>query len=135
MTVSVSVHYVKVPIEHKPKDGPHYEKVPLKHHLPDGSWRLPRHIVHCLGCDPATGKFDPHQAGRVVTHLFPTATMIEDGSARPDILIPAATVAALGHGDPELGRRVLEQWHDMVASDAFRSAFDRAVLQHHGLMR
>jgi len=71
MTVSVSVHYVRVPIEHKAKPGPYYERVPRVHHLPDGSWRLPRHIVHCLGCDPATGKFDPVQAGHIVDHLFP----------------------------------------------------------------
>jgi hypothetical protein len=61
--------------------------------------------------------------------------MIENGADKPDILIPAATVAALGHGDPELGRRVLDQWHDMIAADAFNSALDRAVLLHHGLAR
>jgi hypothetical protein len=92
-------------------------------------------IVHCLGCDPATGKFSSRQAGDVVHHLFPTATMIEDGSAKPHVLIPAATVAALGHGDLALGHKILDQWHDMIAADAFNSALDRAVLQHHGLAR
>jgi len=135
VSVSVSVHYVRVPIELKPKPGPHYERVPLVHHLPDGSWRLPRHLVHVLGTDPATGRFDPHQAGHVVSHLFPTATMIMDGAAKPDILIPRATVEALGNGDLELGHEVLNRWHDQIAADAFKQAWDRALLQHHGLGR
>jgi len=50
----------------------------------------------------------------MVDHLFPNATMIEDGTEPPDILIPAATVAALGNGNPEAGRRVLDKWAEML---------------------
>jgi hypothetical protein len=132
MSVSVHVHYVRIPPRHRPPKASdvHYEPVRRIHHLPDGSWRLPRHIVHCLGCDPATGKFDPRQAGHIVDHLFPTATMIEDGSGRPDVLIPRQTVTALGHGDLALGHKILDGWHDMIAADAFNQALHRALLQH-----
>ena len=128
MSVEINLRYVHVPIRHESKDGPRYERVPIKHRLPDGSWRLPRHIVHCLGTDPATGRFDPNQAGDIVEHLFPTATLIEHGEpGRPDVLIPARTVAALGHGDLALGHEILERWHDQIAADAFSQAWHRAL--------
>jgi hypothetical protein len=123
MSVSVHVHYVRIPIEHQPKAGPYYEPVPIKHHLPDGAWRLPRHLVYALGRHPDTGRFDPQLAGHLVGNvLFPNATLIHDND---DVLIPRETVAALGHGDIEAGQRVLDQWHDRLVVDALNDAVRR----------
>ena len=122
MSVSVHVHYVPIPIRHEPKPGPYYEPVPIKHHLPDGAWRLPRHLIYALGRHPDTGRFDPNLAGHIVDKLFPSATLVHVGD---HVVIPRATVAALGYGDIEAGQRVLDHWHDQLVVDALNDAVRR----------